>query len=115
MKKRTLLSWSSGKDIAWALYVLRQQSDIDVVGLFTTVNQEVERVAMHAVRSELVQQQAESVDLPIQFIPLPFPCSNAEYKNIMAVFIADIAEKNSGFSHYPPIHLAIFYYIDFIT
>ena len=93
MKKRTLLSWSSGKDIAWSLYVLRQQPDIDVVGLFTTVNQEAERVAMHAVRSELVQQQAESVGLPIQFIPIPYPCSNTEYENIMAVFITQIKEQ----------------------
>jgi uncharacterized protein (TIGR00290 family) len=93
MKKRTLLSWSSGKDIAWSLYVLRQQSDIDVVGLFSTVNQEAERVAMHAVRSELVQQQADSVGLPIQFIPIPYPCSNAEYDNIMAAFIAQVKEQ----------------------
>ena len=93
MKKRTLLSWSSGKDIAWALYVLRQQSEIDIVGLFTTVNQEFKRVAMHAVRNELVQQQAESVGLPIQLIPIPYPCTNAKYDTIMAAFIAQVKEQ----------------------
>ena len=93
MKKRTLLSWSSGKDIAWALYVLRQQSEIDIVGLFTTVNQEFKRVAMHAVRNELVQQQAESVGLPIQLIPIPYPCTNAKYDTIMAAFIAQVKKQ----------------------
>jgi uncharacterized protein (TIGR00290 family) len=48
---------------------------------------------MHAVRSELVQQQAENVGLPIQFIPIPYPCSNAEYDTIMAAFIAQIKEQ----------------------
>lgn len=93
MKKRTLLSWSSGKDSAWALHVLRRQSDIDVVRLFSTVNQKFERVAMHAVRNELLQQQAESVGLPIQVIPIPDPCSNAEYENIMGEFIEQAKEQ----------------------
>jgi len=65
MKRRTLLSWSSGKDSAWALHVLRQQPDMEVVGLFCTVNQKFERVAMHAVRIELIHQQAQNIDLPV--------------------------------------------------
>lgn len=93
MKKRTLLSWSSGKDSAWALHILRQQSDIEVVGLFCTVNQEFERVAMHAVRIELIQQQAESVGLPIQLIPIPHPCSNSEYETIMNEFIKQVKKQ----------------------
>jgi uncharacterized protein (TIGR00290 family) len=87
MKKRTLLSWSSGKDSAWALHKLRQQADIDVVGLFCTVNQEFERVAMHAVRVELVRQQAESAGLPIHIINIPYPCSNSEYETIMKDYV----------------------------
>lgn len=66
MKKRVLLSWSSGKDSAWALHVLRQQSEFDVVGLFTTVNQVHDRVAMHAVRRELLMIQAQHVGLPFE-------------------------------------------------
>ena len=87
MKKKTLLSWSSGKDSAWALHILRRQEDIEVVGLFSTVNKKYERVAMHAVRNELICQQAESVDLPLQLIPIPYPCSDSEYKTIMGNFI----------------------------
>ena len=87
MKKKTLLSWSSGKDSAWALHVLRQQQEIEVVGLFCTFNEKFERGAMHAVRNELIIQQAERIGLPLQLIPIPYPCSDAEYKTIMGNFI----------------------------
>jgi uncharacterized protein (TIGR00290 family) len=85
--KRTLLSWSSGKDSAWALHVLRQKPDIDVVGLFCTFNQAFDRVAMHGVRTELVRLQAESVGLPMELIPIPHPCGDAEYAAIMERFV----------------------------
>ena len=87
MKKKTLLSWSSGKDSAWALHVLRQQQDLEVIGLFCTFNMKFERGAMHAVRNELILQQAESIGLPLQLIPIPYPCSDSEYKKIMGNFI----------------------------
>lgn len=93
MKKKTLLSWSSGKDSAWALHVLRQQHDIEVVGLFCTFNKKFERGAMHAVRNELICQQAESIGLPLQLIPIPDPCSDFEYKRIMANFIEQVKSQ----------------------
>ena len=92
--KKTMLSWSSGKDSAWALHVMRQDPDITIDGLFTTVNQEFDRVAMHAVRVALLQQQADSIGLPIQLIPIPHPCSNADYAKIMNEFVA--REKERG-------------------
>ena len=78
--KRVLLSWSSGKDCAWALHLLRQREDVEVVALVTTFNEAFGRVAMHAVRRELVRMQAERAGLPLWEIPLPWPCSNAEYE-----------------------------------
>ena len=60
MRKKTWLSWSSGKDSAWALHVLRQSGEHEVAGLFTTVNAAFDRVAMHAVRVELLKRQAEA-------------------------------------------------------
>ncbi|MBL0522927.1 MULTISPECIES: adenine nucleotide alpha hydrolase [Aeromonas] len=89
-KKRVLLSWSSGKDCALALHRLRQDPAIEVVGLFTTLNQAFERVAMHGVRKQLLLQQAECVGLPIICIDLPWPCSNEDYARIMEGFIADV-------------------------
>jgi len=87
MKKRVLLSWSSGKDSAWALHVLRQQDEVDVVGLFSTVNQVHDRVAMHAVRRELLEQQAQQTGLPLEVVEIPDPCSNADYEARMSLFV----------------------------
>jgi uncharacterized protein (TIGR00290 family) len=78
--KRVLLSWSSGKDSAWALHRLRQRDDCEVVALVTTFNEAFGRVAMHSVRRELVRMQAELAGLPLWEIPLPWPCSNEQYE-----------------------------------
>ena len=88
MKKNTLLSWSSGKDSAWTLHVLQQQQDIEVVGLFCTYNEKFERGAMHGVRTALIMQQAENIGLPLELVPIPDPCSDSDYKKIMADFVA---------------------------
>src|SRR5258707_3895170 len=83
MKKKVLLSWSSGKDSAWALHVLRQQGEYEIAGLVTTINSAFDRVAMHSTRRALVEQQAEAAGLPLMPVPLPWPCSNADYERIM--------------------------------
>jgi uncharacterized protein (TIGR00290 family) len=78
-----LLSWSSGKDSAWALHVLREQGEVDVVGLLTTFNAAASRVAMHAVREDLLERQARAAGLPVWKVPLPWPCSNEDYEALM--------------------------------
>ena len=87
-KPKALLAWSSGKDSAWTLHVLREQDEVEVVGLLTTINQAFDRVAMHAVRTELLRAQAEAADLPLWPVPIPWPCSNAEYEAAMAAAMA---------------------------
>jgi uncharacterized protein (TIGR00290 family) len=77
---RVAVSWSSGKDSAWTLHLLRQDPTIHVVALFTTLNEQFDRVAMHAVRRELLELQAESLALPLWTVPLPWPCSNEQYE-----------------------------------
>ncbi|MCR9093002.1 MAG: adenine nucleotide alpha hydrolase [bacterium] len=77
-----LLSWSSGKDSAWALHVLRR-SGADLRGLITSCNAEHDRVAMHGVRRSLLEAQAEAIGLPIECVELPFPCTNEEYETRM--------------------------------
>ena len=89
-KTKVLLSWSSGKDSAWALHRLRQDPAIEVVGLFTTLNQAFERVAMHGVRKQLLTEQAACVGLPLHCIDLPWPCSNEDYGRVMASFLEDV-------------------------
>jgi uncharacterized protein (TIGR00290 family) len=78
-----LVSWSSGKDGAWALHLLSQQADVRVVALLTTFNCAADRVAMHAVRRSLVQLQAERAGLPLWQVELPWPCSNTQYEDLM--------------------------------
>lgn len=94
MKKRTLMSWSSGKDSAWALHKLQQDPEIELLGLFCTVNKKFDRVAMHGVRVELLQKQAESIGLPLEVIEIPQPCSNADYEEIMGKFVASVKDRN---------------------
>lgn len=81
--KKVLLSWSSGKDSAWALHLLRRQPKIQVSALLTTFNSAADRVAMHAVRRALVEAQAERTGLPLWAVDLPWPCSNLEYEERM--------------------------------
>jgi uncharacterized protein (TIGR00290 family) len=83
-----LLSWSGGKDCAWALHLLRQQPAYEVVGLLTTINQHFGRVAMHGYREELLDLQAASTGLPLWKVALPWPCSNVEYQAAMSTAIA---------------------------
>lgn len=83
-RTRILLSWSGGKDSAWALHLLRQDPTCEVVGLLTTVNQHFGRVAMHGFREQLLELQAEAAGLPLWSVPLPWPCSNEAYEAAMA-------------------------------
>ncbi|HWF37415.1 MAG TPA: hypothetical protein VG322_02785 [Candidatus Acidoferrales bacterium] len=79
-KKKAWLAWSSGKDSAWALHVLRQQGKFDVVALLTTVNLTYKRVAMHAVREALLDMQAAAAGLPLVKVSIPSPCPNETYE-----------------------------------
>ena len=83
---KTALSWSSGKDSAWALHLLRQDPAVEVVALITTFNSSADRVAMHAVRRQLVHLQAERTGLPLWEVELPWPCSNEQYELRMSDF-----------------------------
>lgn len=92
-KKKILMSWSSGKDSAWALNLLRQDRDIDVVALLTTFNEEAGRVAMHGVRHRIVELQAHAAGLPLIAVDLPYPCSNAEYEVAMSSALDNAVDR----------------------
>jgi uncharacterized protein (TIGR00290 family) len=82
--KRVLLSWSSGKDSAWVLHLLRRDPAIQIIGLLTTLNTEFQRVAMHGTRRSVLEAQAGAAQLPLWIVPLPWPCSNEIYEQRMA-------------------------------
>lgn len=94
---KILLSWSSGKDSAWALHRLNDTHPGAVGGLLTTVNEAVDRVAMHAVRRTVLAAQARVAGLPLRVVPIPHPCPNEVYEQRMAIAVADAVED--GFTH----------------
>jgi len=94
---KTLLSWSSGKDSAWTLHVLRRDRAGDVAGLLTSVNETAGRVSMHGVREEVLRAQAEAAALPLFTIPLPWPCSNDIYEAALRTAVAQAVAD--GFTH----------------
>jgi uncharacterized protein (TIGR00290 family) len=94
---KILVSWSSGKDSAWMLHTLRKEGVGDTGALLTSINESADRVAMHAVRSDVLRAQAHAAGLPLITVPLPSPCSNEVYEARMA----SVVEKAvaDGFTH----------------
>ena len=94
---KTLVSWSSGKDSAWMLHVLKQDPSIEIGGLLTTMNEQFDRVAMHAVRRRLLEAQADAAGVPLRTVQLPWPCTNEQYEDRMRVAVAEAVAE--GFTH----------------
>jgi uncharacterized protein (TIGR00290 family) len=94
---KTLVSWSSGKDSAWMVHVLRQRADVQLAGLLTTINESAQRVAMHAVRVEVLEAQAGALGLPLWQIAIPSPCPNEVYERAMGEAVARAVAE--GFTH----------------
>jgi uncharacterized protein (TIGR00290 family) len=83
-KIKAWLAWSTGKDSAWTLHTVREQGELEITALLTTVNDTHHRVAMHAVRESLLEAQAAAVGLPLIKVPIPSPCPNAIYEQAMS-------------------------------
>ena len=94
---KILVSWSSGKDAAWMLHVLQTRYPGAAQRLLTTTNEVFDRVAMHGVRRDVLEAQARATGLPLQVVPLPWPCSNEEYERRMSAAVA--AALADGFTH----------------
>jgi uncharacterized protein (TIGR00290 family) len=94
---KILLSWSSGKDSAWALHVLNRTHPGRVAALLTTINSAVDRVALHGVRRTLVEGQAAAAGLPLWRVPIPHPCPNEIYEAAMKEACARAVDE--GFTH----------------
>jgi uncharacterized protein (TIGR00290 family) len=87
------MSWSSGKDSAMALHVARDELGMDVRSLLVTVNADADRVAMHAVRHELLDAQAQRLGLPVHVVDIPSPCPNEVYESAMGAAMATAREE----------------------
>ncbi len=91
--RKVLLSWSGGKDAAWALHVLRQRDDVEVVGLLTSITREYDRASMQGIRRDVLHAQARSVGLPLLEAGIPASCANADYEAAMAAALANAAAR----------------------
>jgi uncharacterized protein (TIGR00290 family) len=96
-RPRALISWSSGKDSAFALHEIRRTGAFDVVGALTTVNEIFGRVSIHGVREEILHAQLAAAGLPANVVPIPHPCPNEVYEERMAMAMADA--KRNGVTH----------------
>jgi uncharacterized protein (TIGR00290 family) len=88
------MSWSSGKDSAFALHRARTQLGYDVTMLLVSVNDAADRVSMHAVRTSLLDAQAERLGIPMHVVRLPSPCPNDVYEAAMGEAVATAREEN---------------------
>ena len=93
---KTMVSWSSGKDSAWTVHVLRQRG-VEIGALLTTINEHAQRAAMHAVRVEVLEAQAAAIGAPLWLVPIPSPCPNDVYERAMAEAVARAVRD--GFTH----------------
>lgn len=87
-RTKVWLAWSSGKDSAWTLHTLRQSADFEVAALLTTINRDAGRVAMHAVREELLDMQAAALGLPLVKVQIPAQCTNTVYEEAIEAAMA---------------------------
>ncbi|MGW1456350.1 Dph6-related ATP pyrophosphatase [Salegentibacter agarivorans] len=95
--KKTYLNWSSGKDVALALYKLQQDNEYSVEKIVTTVNSEFNRISMHGIRTELLIKQAENIGLPLHQIKLHGEVSMEEYNKVMEMETNKLLDE--GFTH----------------
>ena len=92
-RPKALISWSSGKDSAFALHEVRRDGELDVVGALTTVSETFERVSIHGVRQEILYAQCEAAGLPPRIVPIPYPCPNEVYEARMGEAVARAAQE----------------------
>jgi uncharacterized protein (TIGR00290 family) len=96
-RPKALISWSSGKDSAFALHEVRREGELDVVGALTMVSETFGRVSIHGVRQEILYAQCEAAGLPPRIVPIPYPCSNEVYEARIGEAVARAAQE--GITH----------------
>lgn len=96
---QALLSWSGGKDAAWALHILRQRGEVEVVGLLTTLTEGYDRISMQGIRRDVLHAQAHAAGLPVIEAWIPQAADNAAYIESFKGALADAQTRWPGLSH----------------
>jgi uncharacterized protein (TIGR00290 family) len=105
-RAKALISWSSGKDSAFALHEIRRAGEFEVVGALTTVTEAFDRVSIHGVRQEILQAQCEAAKLPLRVVPIPYPCPNTIYEARMAEAVARAVREGITYIIFGDLFLA---------
>jgi uncharacterized protein (TIGR00290 family) len=105
LKKIALFNWSSGKDSALALYKIQQEKEFEINCLLTSVNQQFQRISMHGVRVELLEQQAKSIGLPLEIMQIPEMPTMEVYEEVMTKTLAKLKNQGVKYSIFGDIFL----------
>jgi uncharacterized protein (TIGR00290 family) len=106
LRPKALISWSSGKDSAFALHEVRQAGEFDVVGALTTVTETFARVSIHGVRQEILRAQCEAAGLPQHIVPIPYPCPNEIYEARIGEAVASAVREGVTHMIFGDLYLA---------
>ncbi|MFK7049961.1 MULTISPECIES: diphthine--ammonia ligase [Flavobacterium] len=105
MKSKAIFNWSSGKDSALALYTILQTNEYEIVSLLTSVNKHYNRISMHGVRTELLEEQAKSIKIPLHKMEIPEMPTMEIYEKIMQTTLSDFKNKGVSYSIFGDIFL----------
>ena len=105
-RPKALISWSSGKDSAFALHEVRRAGEFDVVGALTTVTETFARVSIHGVRQEILRAQLDAAGLPQRIVPIPYPCPNEIYEARMGEAVASAVREGVTHMIFGDLYLA---------
>jgi len=97
MRHPILLSWSGGKDSAFALHTLRSSADFEPAGLLTTITADYDRISIHGVRRELLERQADAIGLPLRQVLIPKDCTNEIYEDRLGAVLREV--QTDGIRH----------------
>ncbi|MBU1013734.1 MAG: diphthine--ammonia ligase [Bacteroidetes bacterium] len=82
-KTKVIFSWSGGKDSALALHKILEVGEFEIFSLITTITEGYNRISMHGISVDLLEEQAKSIGIPLYKIEIPQNCSNEDYEMIM--------------------------------
>jgi uncharacterized protein (TIGR00290 family) len=94
LKKKVTISWSGGKDSAFALYKVMLSGEFSITSLHTVINEETRRVGMHGVAEALIERQAEALGLPLTKLYLESSESHDAYSRLMTDYYQRCADNS---------------------
>lgn len=105
IKSKAVVHWSGGKDSALCLYRTLQEGKIDTIKLLTSISEDYQRISMHGVRVELLEQQVTQIGIPLQKMLLPESSDMERYNQKMYDTLSQLKDEGITTSIYGDIFL----------